>query len=620
MPELVALLRLVRESTSPIGAFALRGGTSFEELGRNPDAESCGQAPARADLYGAQPFTMILERRGQESLSAGRAVTFEHRCVGPGGAQRWCQVTVQPVGPQRCMWLAADITPAKVEEVSRLTHAERLDYAVRGMNDGIWDWRVDTGEVYFSPRWCEMLGYAPDEVPQHLSSWSENVHPDDLPWVLVEVERHFARQTERYETTHRVRTKSGEWRWILDRGEVVLWSSDGRPLRMVGAHTDVTGQKHIEHQLRDQERRTAALMQLAPVGIYQTDEAGNCIFVNEAWCNIAGLSPEEALGSGWARAIHPDDLEAVGAEWQRFVTEGGLFHLSFRFIDKSGVSRHVLSRASRIADDHGAIAGTVGTVIDITSERAQEEALTQQRAQMAASSRLAALGEMAGGLAHELNTPLAVMLLTVEQLQAQEREGQLPRERLMRGLSRLESTLGRVTRIMKSLRNFARDGEGDAPEPVRLGGFIEDVLYFCRERILNHGIRLNVQIPAPEAEARLGTTQLAQVLLNLLNNAHDAVVGQELAWIEVSAEVVGDGVRFAVTDSGPGIREDLRARIFEPFFTTRPVGQGTGLGLPISKGLIERMGGRLRLDVGAPSTRFVVELPGVLTTQGEPSA
>jgi PAS domain S-box-containing protein len=526
-------------------------------------------------------------------------------------------VTVHPVGRERCMWLAADITPAKVEEVSRLTHAERLDYALRGMNDGIWDWRVDTGEVYFSPRWCEMLGYAPDEVPQHLSAWSENVHPDDLPWVLAEVRRHFEGQTERYETTHRVRSKIGEWLWILDRGEVVLWSPDGRPLRMVGAHTDVTAQKRIEHQLRAQERPTAALMQLAPVGIYHADESGRCVFVNETWCDIAGLSPEEALGGGWLRAIHPDDAEAVAEEWRRFVTEGGPFHLSFRFVDQHGATRHVLSRASRIADDQGALAGAVGTVLDITSERAREEALTQQRAQMTASARLAALGEMSGGLAHELNTPLAVMLLTVEQLQGQARAGQLQPERLNRGLARLESTLGRVTRIMKSLRNFARDGEGDAPEPTSLGAFVEDVLNFCRERILNHGIRLNVLVPAPSSVVNLCTTQLAQVLLNLLNNAHDAVLGRELAWIEVSAELRGAGARFTVTDCGHGVPEALRARIFEPFFTTRPVGQGTGLGLPISKGLIERMGGRLWLDAEAANTRFVVDLPGAVN-EGEP--
>lgn len=616
MPELVALLRLVGESSSPIGAFMIEERGALEELGRNPDAQGCGQDTTRRELPGATPLQTLLARHGQESLAAGRAVTFEHRCQAPDGSPRWCQVSVQPVGPGRCLWLAADVTHQKAEEVSRLTQADRLYYAVHGMNDGIWDWQVNTGEVYFSPRFCEMLGYAPDELPQVLSSWTGNVHPDDLPWVLDAVQRHFAGETERYETTHRVRNKAGEWLWILDRGEVVRWSAEGKPLRMVGAHTDVTAQKRAEQQLREQERRTAASMQLAPVGIYHADRTGRCLYANEAWCAITGLTVEEALGSGWVRSLHPDDVESVWQEWRRFLYEGGPFHVGFRFVAPDGSVRHVISRASRLTDDHGELIGAIGTVLDVTSDRAREEALTAQRAQMTASSRLAALGEMAAGLAHELNTPLAVMSLTVEQLQAQARAGLVPPPRLDRGLARLESTLGRVSRIIRSLRSFARDGEGDAPEEVLLGGFTEDVLSFCRERILNHGVRLNVRLPEPAALARLSITQLAQVLLNLLNNAHDAVFGQELAWIEVSAEGVGGLVRFSVSDSGPGVPEALRERIFEPFFTTRAVGQGTGLGLPISKGLVERMGGSLRLDTTAPHTRFVVELPGALLHAG----
>ncbi|MEY3212701.1 MAG: hypothetical protein RIT28_3182, partial [Pseudomonadota bacterium] len=568
MSELFSLLRLVGESSSPIGAFRILEGGAFEELGRNHDAEACGRGPTRHELPDAVPLTALLRDRGQDSLSVGQAVTFEHRCQSADGRRRCCQVTVQPVGDGRCLWLAADISRQKAEIEGRLTHAERLGYAVRGMNDGIWDWRVDTGEVYRSPRWCEMLGYMADEVPQKFSAWSEHVHPEDLPLVTAKLQRHFAGETERYESTHRVRNKAGEWLWILDRGEVVLWSSDGKPLRMVGAHTDVTAQKRIEQQLLEQERRTAALMQLAPVGIYHTDREGRCKYVNEAWCDITGLTHEEALGSGWVRSLHPDDVDAVGTEWRRFIVEGGLFHLGFRFLSPDGVVRHVMSRASRLVDEDGVMIGAIGTVLDVTGERDQQEALTAQRAQITASSRLAALGEMAGGLAHELNTPLAVMSLTVEQLQAQARSGVVPPDRLDRSLTRLESTLSRVTRIIRSLRSFARDGEGDAPEEVALAVFTEDVLSFCRERILNHGVRLSVRLPEPDLRAWLSTTALAQVLLNLLNNAHDAVVGQELAWVEVCAEGVGDGVRFVVSDSGPGVPDALRERIFEPFFTT----------------------------------------------------
>ncbi|MFV9506490.1 MAG: MASE3 domain-containing protein [Oscillochloridaceae bacterium umkhey_bin13] len=127
---------------------------------------------------------------------------------------------------------------------------ERLSLVLEGSNDGFWDWDIPSGAVIYSTRWATMLGYTPDELAPFISTWQRLVHPDDLPLLEATLQAHFSGQTERYQCEHRMLTKTGEWRWILDRGRVTTWDQDGNPLRMVGTHTDVHDRYQIEQDLR----------------------------------------------------------------------------------------------------------------------------------------------------------------------------------------------------------------------------------------------------------------------------------------------------------------------------------------------------------------------------------
>jgi PAS domain S-box-containing protein len=149
----------------------------------------------------------------------------------------------------------------KMLNESLIENKERLELALEGNNDGIWDWNVQTGEVFFSSRWMTMLGFQLNELPGNVSTWEKLVHPDDKPWVMEVLNEHLEGKTSFYTTEHRVMTKSGEYKWILDRGKVFSKTPDGKPLRATGTHTDITERKQIEEELEIYKNSLEALVE-----------------------------------------------------------------------------------------------------------------------------------------------------------------------------------------------------------------------------------------------------------------------------------------------------------------------------------------------------------------------
>lgn len=237
------------------------------------------------------------------------------------------------------------------------------------------------------------------------------------------------------------------------------------------------------------------------------------------------------------------------------------------------------------------------------------ERLLAAEAQMAHSAKLAALGEMAGGLAHEINTPLAVILLTIEQMDAQlVDESHISLDILKKSFKRMETVSLRVASIIKALRTFSRDGEKDPIEHVLLKTIVDDTLILCSERFNNGNVNLTVEMNE-SIEMDVSPTQISQVFLNFLNNSYDAIKDRQEKWIRFKAKEVGENVQISITDSGEGISEEFRKKLFQPFFTTKDPGRGTGLGLSISRRIIERHGGSISLNENSKNTEFVITIP-----------
>ena len=309
--------------------------------------------------------------------------------------------------------------------------------------------------------------------------------------------------------------------------------------------------------------------------------------------------------------IHPEDFWQVN-QFKNTIVDTTRIETDFRIITRSGEIRWLHARARTATDEDDRARYLDGIFIDITDQKRVADLLTQQQSRMASSARLSALGEMAGGIAHEINNPLAIINLRTHQLAQLAVKGKFSPNDVLDIAGAIESTSIRISKIVKSLQTVARESEQDPFEFVSLKAILNDTLELCFQRMKKHGIELIIEgIDGIEIECR--RVQISQVLINLFNNAFDAVVGLEKRYIVVSARELGmgqeDHIEISVIDSGSGIARELAQKIFQPFFTTKGPGKGTGLGLSISKGMIEAHDGFIWLDTDHPTTRFVIVLP-----------
>ena len=262
----------------------------------------------------------------------------------------------------------------------------------------------------------------------------------------------------------------------------------------------------------------------------------------------------------------------------------------------------------------------VGAIVRMLDRTIAAEALRDNvRAELMHTAKLASLGEMAGGIAHEINNPLAVISGRSRQLRVLLENNTFTPDKASAIVSNIEKTTERIASIVASLRKHARSGEGDQFAEVEVASIIDGVLELCRDQIHDKSIAAIIEIDPPNAVLKCREVQIGQVLLNLIKNAIDAVeqLPAQDRWfnIQVSGADLSKPFRLSLTNGGKKISEDVYKRLFQPFFTTKPVGKGTGLGLSISAGILRQHGGQLTLDFDRSHTCFVLEIPSTLPNE-----
>jgi signal transduction histidine kinase len=235
--------------------------------------------------------------------------------------------------------------------------------------------------------------------------------------------------------------------------------------------------------------------------------------------------------------------------------------------------------------------------------------LELERSKGLEASRLAALGEMAGGIAHEINNPLAIISTRSIHIQ---RAAQMQPPRIdlcIEYANVIQTTTSRIAAIVSGLRSFSRNAEYDPMEACSIQSIVKDTLQLCGERFRNDSIEIKLKGMDEIIEIQARSVQISQVLLNLLNNSYDAISEKRDRWICIEITRRANRMELRFTDSGEGINEALREKIMHPFFTTKAIGKGTGLGLSISKSIVEQHGGTISINSQCPNTQFVIELP-----------
>ncbi|MAF90282.1 MAG: hypothetical protein CL674_03340 [Bdellovibrionaceae bacterium] len=239
---------------------------------------------------------------------------------------------------------------------------------------------------------------------------------------------------------------------------------------------------------------------------------------------------------------------------------------------------------------------------------AQYQTISENKARLVNNARLASLGKMAGGIAHEVNNPLAILKMASRNL-VREIDSETPnKEKVLKSTKTIDDTVVRINKTIQSLKSLSRQATADPPIESNIHDIIENTLSVCEEKFKNHQIFFNVKENTnPKVLCR--PNEVSQVLLNLLNNSYDAVEELEDKWIQVVTSIKNDKVCISVIDSGNGISQEIAAEIMQPFFTTKPIGKGTGLGLSISKNLLESQQGELIIDHESANTKFDILLP-----------
>jgi C4-dicarboxylate-specific signal transduction histidine kinase len=240
--------------------------------------------------------------------------------------------------------------------------------------------------------------------------------------------------------------------------------------------------------------------------------------------------------------------------------------------------------------------------------KAAEVEKDRQRSTAQHTSKMTALGEMAAGVAHEINNPLMIISGKAQHFLKKSKQGQLEKREIEDGLEKILSTSNRIGKIVSGLRSFSRNGEKDPLLPTSLKKVIEDTVDLCGEKFRENGVQLVVE-QFQDSTVKCRAVQISQVLLNLLNNSYDAIQLNDEKWIKISVFVQKEVGTIRVSDSGKGIASDVVDKMMLPFFTTKEIGKGTGLGLSVSNGIILEHNGKMYYELFENHTSFVIQLP-----------
>ena len=267
-----------------------------------------------------------------------------------------------------------DITDRKRREARLRESEERLTLAFAGAQEGVWDWNLETGGVVYSPRWKQMLGYADDEIDPHVNAWEKLLHPDDFARAN-ELSRAVERGERTYEGEFRLRHKDGHYVTVLTRGLPIRSKTDGRLVRIVGTHLDITQRKRTELALRESEERLRLAFAGAQEGIWDWDLETNAVVYSSRWKQMLGYADDEVEPhiSAWERLVHPEDKPSADRAHASVTRGQPTYEAEFRLRHKDGHYVHVLSRGFPVRRDAGGpVIRIVGTHFDLTERRKRE--------------------------------------------------------------------------------------------------------------------------------------------------------------------------------------------------------------------------------------------------------
>ncbi len=528
----------------------------------------------------------------------------------------WLDTTIVPFmnedgTPHSYIAIRTDVTERKSIETALQHSEQRYDYAMSVVNDGIWDWDISAGNIYFDSRYYTMAGYEPGEFPNSFLEFKKRVHRDDLKSLLTLVDRYIKGKSKRFDVEFRFLRKRGSYLWIRARGKIVEYDEGGKPLRFIGTLSDVNRRKLSEQALRESEMHFRNLIETTSAVVWEYElESETFAYISPQVEALTGYPVESWTGlEFWMGLIHADDLDYVLKVSNEAIETGGQYSYEYRIYVADGSIKWFRSDINIITLDGGAMVMR-GYTIDITELKQTEEALRR-------SQKMDAVGQLTGGIAHDFNNILGIILGNLDLLERQE----VFEDKSKKRIDGIRHSAQRAVDLTRQLLGFSRR------ESVSMRVTDINSVITTMQGLITRSITPQVEVTIDLSDglwtAQIDPGDLEDALLNLVINARDAMHGSGRLVIETRNRILGKtfcknnlGIRpgeyieLSISDSGDGMSREVQDRIFEPFFTTKEQGQGTGLGLAMVFGFVQRSAGGIRVNSeSGAGTSFHIYLP-----------
>jgi len=563
---------------------------------------------------------MIIDRHMRRLKGEDLPQGYPFRIIHRNGGILWVELNATLTewkGRPATLNFLRDISEQKETEEALRGSREELRMTLDATTDGIWQWKFKANEMSFSSRYYTMLGYEPGAFPASFRVWQAMVHPDDLPDALFFAKAYRGTQPDDYENIYRIRTASGEYRWVHSRARVVERDPEGNAVRMIGRIEDITNLKEAEAELHEREERYKALFDSIRDPILVADQERNILDCNPAFAQLFGYALNEIKGRKTSVVYDKEEqYEEMGRALRESLGSKEIVS-TLDFKKKSGDIFPAEVKLSYLKDSAGKITGVIGQIRDLSERLKTEAERAELEAQFRQAQKLEAVGRLTGGVAHDFNNLLTV-IIGYNDLMLMDLEDGHP---LRKHALQLRNAVRKATALIRQLMAFSRK-QVLQPEILNLN----DILYNLKKmlpRIIGEDIGLAFTLENELGEVKADPGQIEQVIMNLVVNARDAMpqggkltletqnVDLDEAYARRHAGVVpGACVMLSVSDSGVGIAKEHLDKIFDPFFTTKEMEKGTGLGLSTVYGIVQQHGGHIRVySESGQGTCFKIYLP-----------
>jgi len=396
--------------------------------------------------------------------------------------------------------------------------------------------------------------------------------------------------------------------------------------RVAELEADRTKAWETDEALRESEERLKLALAGADEGLWDWSIPTEEVYFTPDFVERLGYEPDEIESSvgGWKGITHPDDLSSIRNDLIDLM-KGRVqkYENEHRMRAKNGEWRWFLDRGKVVeSDENGRAVRILGTYVDITNRKNAEEALRELQAESVRAAHLASVGELAAGVAHEINNPINSVInlaqILINECGSKTLEYDIAGRIIREG--------ERIANIVTSLLSFASQ-RSDEKVPFHLHHVMSETLALTKTQVRKSGIALRVSTPENLPIIRGNPQRIQQVFLNIVNNARQALNekyegAHENKILDISSDVVtANGISYVRTtfyDTGTGIARDIKDKVLDPFFSTKPAGKGTGLGLSVSHGIVSDHRGRISVESKEGEyTKVVIELPAQVNNEKE---